>query len=460
MAVLSDYLSGTITVTNGSTAFTGTGTAWRVAGFREGDTVQLQGYTAIIAGTSANDPLIEGNGAGHFTEGWAGASGTFAYRMRYMPDNARVTARTTALIELLGNGTLHSIAELPVEEGKVLIGNDAGQYVLIDKSELGVADPNSNLAGLAALDNISNLSELAAIAKANDQFIIMGPDGTITLKSIKSMTDAIAKNATEIDKKYALPLGGTEDQLLDATGTAISKESLPISDAVQKALDAKASYNWIINGDFTINQRGGVKKPANGMYGFDRWRGHTNGIEQVIEALPAGEYTLTWSGGGNGTFGGQTKVSPIKATVTAGNTSVVVPATATKVSVIAGDATSGTDPFYPRHIQQELALCQRYYQVLTANRIHGTGFGTGEALLSGSFEQVMRTAPTYSKRFTTLSCFHDGVSYISGDFVATTLGVDASSLSFQASFGGSVTNTSRAIVGVKGEVLFRLDAEL
>ena len=228
MAVLSDYLSGTITVTNGSTAFTGTGTAWRVVGFREGDTVQLQGFTAIIAGTSAADPLIESNTAGHFTEPWAGASGTYAYRMRYLPDGARVTAQTRALIELLGNGVLYSIAELPVEEGKLLIGNASGQYVLIDRSELGIDDPHANL------------SQLAAIAKANDQFIIMGPDGTITLKSIKSVTDAIVDNATEINKKYALPTDGNADQLLDATGAAIPKASLPISQATQTALNSKA----------------------------------------------------------------------------------------------------------------------------------------------------------------------------------------------------------------------------
>lgn len=32
------------------------------------------------------------------------------------------------------------------------------------------------------------------------------------------------------------------------------------------------------------------------------------------------------------------------------------------VSVVEGDATGETDPFSPRHLQQELALCQRYYE--------------------------------------------------------------------------------------------------
>ncbi|MBA8851179.1 hypothetical protein FHW20_002114 [Ochrobactrum intermedium] len=112
MATLSDYTSGTITVTQNSVNFTGTNTLWRTAQFREGDTVQLKGYTAIIAAASAADPRIASNTAGTFTEPWPGPSGTFAYRMRFMPDGARVTAQTTTLIELLGNGNLQALAGL------------------------------------------------------------------------------------------------------------------------------------------------------------------------------------------------------------------------------------------------------------------------------------------------------------------------------------------------------------
>jgi len=49
MAVLSDYASGTITLANGSTAATGTGTLFDVAKFREGDTLQIDNLTAVIA---------------------------------------------------------------------------------------------------------------------------------------------------------------------------------------------------------------------------------------------------------------------------------------------------------------------------------------------------------------------------------------------------------------------------
>lgn len=135
---------------------------------------------------------------------------------------------------------------------------------------------------------------------------------------------------------------------------------------------------------------GGIKKPANGIYGFDRWKGHANGIEQIIEALPAGEYTLTWSGGGSGTFGGTTAVSPIKATVTAGNRSVVVPATATNVSVVQGNAAS--DPFVARHLGQETILCQRYFQI--CGMLAGAYYNTTVATIGVILPVMMRATPT------------------------------------------------------------------
>lgn len=179
-----------------------------------------------------------------------------------------------------------------------------------------------------------------------------------------------------------------------------SDANKPISTATQTALNTKASYNWIINGDFTINQRGGVKKPANGVYGFDRWKGHASGIEQIIEALPAGEYTLTWSGGGNGTFGGQTKASPIKATVAGGNTSVVVPQTATKVSVVVGDAMTA-DPWFSavRGISLEWLMCIRYYHYIQRLEMFRAGGASGASpsrLNTFVYPVRMRVTPTVS----------------------------------------------------------------
>ncbi|PCI03430.1 MAG: hypothetical protein COB78_10760 [Hyphomicrobiales bacterium] len=142
---------------------------------------------------------------------------------------------------------------------------------------------------------------------------------------------------------------------------AVGKWWVYVSRADGTAVTAPASESYLINGDFTVNQRGAATKAqAVGVYGYDRWKGHTDGLEQVVEALPAGEYTLTWAGGGTATFGGTTAISPIVATVIAGNVSVIVPSTATLVSLVSGNRTA-SDPFAARLFGHELVLCQRYY---------------------------------------------------------------------------------------------------
>lgn len=65
------------------------------------------------------------------------------------------------------------------------------------------------------------------------------------------------------------------------------------------------------------------------------------------------------------------------------------------VSIVEGDAREETDPFSPRHIQQEVALCQRYY-CSSAGTTTWQGYannGTPEAL-NVFFPVAMRTATT------------------------------------------------------------------
>ncbi len=212
MAVLPDYVSGTITLANGSTAVTGTGTLFDVAKFREGDTLQIQNLTAVIASVNSNTSLT-------LTAAWTGTTLTNApYRARYLPDGARVTAQTTTLIQLLGNGVLTNLAELGVEDGKVPVGNAAGEYELVDTDEFGVPDPNGSLGKLA----------------------------TLTLAANKVLTTNGSGNAQQIDLgtlgRALLALGsGTSAQYVQGDGTLQAKTGLPISSATQSALDAKAN---------------------------------------------------------------------------------------------------------------------------------------------------------------------------------------------------------------------------
>ena len=400
MAIRPDWMTGTLNLVAGTTDFTTTGSALQTAAIQAGDAIiTATGYVLIIA-------EITGQNSGRLFDNCpaAAAGAGQPLRVRYQPDGSRVQAAVRMVRELLTTGNLEAFAALVGEADAVPVFVGQGVMKLVLKSEFGPDDTNGNLAALAALEDISNLSELATIAKANDQFIIMGGDGTIALKSIKSVIDvieenarAIEDNATDIGKMYALPADGTADQILDATGAAIPKSGLPISEAAQKALGTKSSYNWIINPDFAINQRGGVKKPANGVYGFDRWKGHPNGIEQVIEDLPAGTYTLTWTGGGTGYFGAISGASPITVTVPHGNAYIAVPEAATKVSVVSGEVIVDPWPQCQRSMAQEIALCQRYYVRLSGNWTFNAGMrAVTESQISMPYPSLFRVSPTIS----------------------------------------------------------------
>lgn len=197
MAILPDYTSGLISLANGSVTVTGTGTMFEVAAFKAGDTLLIQNLISVIASVDSNTQLT-------LAEPWTGLDLVDApYRLRRTPDGATVSGRTTNLIEMLGNGVLSSIAELPVRAGFLLIGNDAGGYSLVDHNEFGIKDPHSNLA------------QLAALAKAANHFVIMGADGSITLKPISELTDVIENNRLAIANLKS----GTEQQYVRGNGT-------------------------------------------------------------------------------------------------------------------------------------------------------------------------------------------------------------------------------------------------
>lgn len=90
-----------------------------------------------------------------------------------------------------------------------------------------------------------------------------------------------------------------------------------------------------------------------------------------------------------------------------------------RVSVVEGNALSEPDPFSPRHIQQELALCQRYYYQMGGETLFepmgvGQAYSTINAQIYIPFPVTMRVAPTLAVSSTL------GVNNAAGTAVAVT----------------------------------------
>lgn len=112
MPVPTDITAGTLTITNGSTAVTGVGTAWLASDLRQGDVILwIEGgdgfWQPILADVPASNTALT------LVEPWQGPTLTNArYRIRYQWDSSRVSAQSRQLIELLDNGNILALSAL------------------------------------------------------------------------------------------------------------------------------------------------------------------------------------------------------------------------------------------------------------------------------------------------------------------------------------------------------------
>lgn len=169
--------------------------------------------------------------------------------------------------------------------------------------------------------------------------------------------------------------------------------------------------NLAINPEFTIKQRGAASPTAATGYNYDRWYYDGSSLLQGIENLNlrATTYVVSWEGSATCSYSLNTAASSSQGSQT--YTSITNGGTLTIASVgsnnlwikFSGTLTgltkvyvvpSGTkSPFLPRQYQQELALCQRYYQILTSMRISGYTT-TGNEISVPVTYGGMRVAPT------------------------------------------------------------------
>ena len=220
--------------------------------------------------------------------------------------------------------------------------------------------------------------------------------------------------ATAIDAKGDIVAGTGADTFarlaVGTNGTMLTADSTA---ATGLAWTSPGKVNLLLNSNFAINQRVYVSAAnlASGAYGFDRWKSnYTNttltftastqgqsltinasgGLQQVIEQglVPAGTYTLSWTGTATGRVynsGGTPPsyaASPVTFTAD-GTANVVVEFTASGATKTLSNVqfNMGTNTIWDLAtptLQSELAACQRYYMRWSALQNYYIG-GRGNA---------------------------------------------------------------------------------
>jgi hypothetical protein len=282
MAALSDYVTGTISLTNGSVNFTGVSTGWLLAGFREGDTIiDVTGATEFMGVVAT----ISANGAGTLTKPWEGPDlVNAAYRMRYQADGARVSAQARNLIELIGNGNLEAFAGLTLAANKLPYATGAGTLGLADLTAFArtLLDDASASAFLTTLGFSTFFKSLLDDADAATVYATLGQIPNAQVRNDLTADKALRRGNLlgTVSQSGGVPTGALIEDGNNANGTFVkladgtmicthrlSASSYDVSTAAG-VLFRSGSLSWTFPGAFAASPAVGVSPARNALDQF------------------------------------------------------------------------------------------------------------------------------------------------------------------------------------------------
>ncbi len=247
MALLADYTAGTVSVSANGTVVTGVGTAWKTAGFKEGDWFIANGWVNVVASVASNTSLT-------LIAPWRGGALTnAAYRLRYMSDGSRASAQARQLIDLLGgSGNLEALAGLVSAANQLPYFTGAGTaattlLTAFARTLLAEANAQGARATLGA-NNAGNLNS-GILPEARLPFVTGTSDLTLTSTGTPTAISAYtSRNCTWIKLgQIVLCNCDIRPTITDTGSGSVNIEGIPFLPAGGRVVSASVGLNTLTN---------------------------------------------------------------------------------------------------------------------------------------------------------------------------------------------------------------------
>ncbi|MGR3525054.1 MAG: hypothetical protein ACU0CT_03530 [Paracoccaceae bacterium] len=303
----------------------------------------------------------------------------------------------------------------------IIIQADPGIYI---REGIAAADAAATSATAADADAMAAAASAAAASTDADDAAASAAAAAATLDSSLKKADNLSDLASAPTALTNLGLTATAAEINTLDGITASTAELNLLDGVTVTtaqINSIAQFtgrNLIINGSGRINQRGYVSGAATSganQFTLDRWFVVTSGqnlaftgddsgrvmtapaggVAQVIEGanVVGGSYVLNWTGTATATVNGTARTKGEVFTLTA-NTNVAVAFASGTFTDVQLERGSVVTPFEWRSIGQELALCQRFYQIVRASILFQSSGATEAGSTPIPFLAPMRATPT------------------------------------------------------------------